>query len=398
MSLDAIVFDLDGTLVDTNHQHVEAWRRAFAKEGYTVSADRIFIEIGKGGDQVIPHLLGREADERDGDALRKAHPEEYSRIAEPQGVRVFPKAVELVQEVRRRGLKTALATSSAEGHIKQIEKSSGVEWRKLVDEVVLSDDIEESKPAPDPVLAAAKKLKLSPAQCAMVGDTPYDAESSKQAGVVCLGLTCGGHTEAALRRAGCRAVWRDAADLLAHLDDALRIASPGEVRLTQKVMEGLMREALSAAKEGMGNGEVPIGCVLARGSGIVLVHAYNELNRTQNNTAHAEMVAFAKAAGKAPPEARDLILVSTLEPCVMCLGASMEAAVDTIVYGMKAPADSGTGRVIPPQSPESQMPRIVGDILTDESRDLLKQWLKKPGNNPQQVAFVKQLLKLEATA
>jgi HAD superfamily hydrolase (TIGR01549 family) len=391
-----MIFDLDGTLVDTNHQHVEAWRRAFAKHGYTVSPDRIFIEIGKGGDQVIPHLLGREADEKDGDALRKAHPEEFSKIAESQGVRVFPGAVELVHETFWRGLKTALVTSSAEGHIKQIEKSSGVKWRELFDEVVLSDDIEHSKPAPDPVLAAAKKLKLSPAQCAMVGDTPYDAESSKQAGVVCLGLTGGGHNEGTLRRAGCRAVWRDAADLLAHVDEALRVASPGEVRLTQNVMEGLMREALSAAKEGMGNGEVPIGCVLARGSGIVLIHAYNELNRTRNKTAHAEMVAFAKAAGQAPPDARDLILVSTLEPCVMCLGAAMEAAVDTVVYGMKAPADSGTGRVLPPESPESQMPRVVGDILADESRDLFKQWLKKPGNNPQQVAFVRQLLRLES--
>jgi len=309
---------------------------------------------------------------------------------------VFPRAVELVQEVRRRGLKTALATSSAEGHIRQIEKSSGVKWRELFDEVVLSDDIERSKPAPDPVLAAAKKLRLSPAQCAMVGDTPYDAESSKHAGVVCLGLTGGGHAEPALRRAGCRAVWRDPADLLAHLDEALRIASPGEVHLTEKVMQGLMREALSAAKEGLASGEVPIGCVLARGSGIVLVHAYNELNRTKNKTAHAEIVAFAKAAGQAPPEARDLILVSTLEPCVMCLGAAMEAAADTIVYGLKAPADSGTGRVIPPQSPESQMPRIIGGILEQEARDLFKQWLNKPGNNPQQVAFVRQLLKLEA--
>jgi tRNA(adenine34) deaminase len=139
---------------------------------------------------------------------------------------------------------------------------------------------------------------------------------------------------------------------------------------------------------------VPIGCVLAGGSGIVLVHAYNELNRTHSKTAHAEMVAFAKAAGEVPPDARDLILVSTLEPCVMCLGASMEAAVDTIVYGLKAPADSGTGRVQPPQSPESQMPRIVGGVLAGESRGLFEQWLQRPGNNPQQVKFVRQLLAL----
>jgi tRNA(adenine34) deaminase len=134
--------------------------------------------------------------------------------------------------------------------------------------------------------------------------------------------------------------------------------------------------------------------VLARGDGSVIARGFNELNRTQNKTAHAEMVTFARAAGKVPTDARDLILVSTLEPCVMCTGAAMEAAVDTIVYALKAPADSGTGRVSPPQSPESQMPRIVGDVLPDESRALFEQWLARPRNNPRQVKFVQQLLSL----
>ena len=116
------------------------------------------------------------------------------------------------------------------------------------------------------------------------------------------------------------------------------------------------------------------------------------MNRTQNKTAHAEIVTFARAAGKAPAEARDLVMASTLEPCVMCLGASMEAAVDTVVYALKAPADAGTSRVEPPQSPESQMPRVVGEVLARESRALFERWLKRPGNNLQQVAFVKQLL------
>jgi tRNA(adenine34) deaminase len=94
----------------------------------------------------------------------------------------------------------------------------------------------------------------------------------------------------------------------------------------------------------------------------VVARGFNEMNRTQNKTAHAEIVTFAKAAGKLPLDARDFVLASTLEPCVMCTGAAMAAAVDTIVYGLQAPADSGTGRVRPPASPESQMPRIVGDV------------------------------------
>jgi tRNA(Arg) A34 adenosine deaminase TadA len=104
------------------------------------------------------------------------------------------------------------------------------------------------------------------------------------------------------------------------------------------------------------------------------------------------MVTFEHAAGKVPTDARDLVMASTLEPCVMCLGASMEAAVDTVVYALKAPADGGTSRVEPPQSPESQMPRVVGNVLARESRALFERWLDKPANNPQQVAFVKQLL------
>jgi tRNA(Arg) A34 adenosine deaminase TadA len=159
-----------------------------------------------------------------------------------------------------------------------------------------------------------------------------------------------------------------------------------------------MTEALAVAREGMSSGEVPIGALLARGDGTIIARGFNELNRTQNKTAHAEMVTFARSAGKAPPEARDLILVSTLEPCVMCLGAAMEAAVDTVIYAFRAPADNGTERVEPPQSPESNMPRIVGGIMAHASRALFEQWITQPGNNPQQVKFVTQLLSLTGAA
>ena len=396
MALDGIVFDLDGTLVDTNAVHVEAWRRVLEGRGYKVAPDRIFQEVGKGGDNLVPDLLGREADEKDGEALREAHPEAFAKLARTQGLQLFPGVKELVAELKSRRLKLVLATSSGEKHLKTIAEASGTDFAKLVGEVVTADDAEESKPAPDLMAAAVKKLGLSPAQCAAVGDTPYDAQSAKGAGVVCLGLTCGGYpdAEAQLRRAGARAVFRDPADLLADLDRALDAASPGTAHLTQTVLELLMRRALDAAREGMDAGEVPIGCVLARGDGTVVARGFNELNRSQDKTAHAEMVTFRRAAGQVPPDARDVVLVSTLEPCVMCLGASMEAAVDTIVYGLKAPADSGTGRVQPPESPESQMPRIVGGVLARESRGLFEQWLKKGGHTPQQEAFVRQLLEL----
>ena len=394
MSLGGIVFDLDGTIVDSNALHVEAFQNAFAARGYKVGRDRIFAEVGKGGDQLVPAVIGRELDQVDGDAIREAHPKEYAKLARRRGLRVFPGAVELAAEVRRRGLRTVLATSSGEGHLAATEQASGLKLREMFDELVGADDIERSKPAPDVVAAAVKKLRMSPAECAMIGDTPYDAWSARDAGVVCLALTCGGHDERTLRAGGSRAVWRDPAELLADVDAALATASPGPVRLTDALLASLMHEALQVARGGMEAGEAPIGCVLARGDGTIVSRAHNELNRTGIKTAHAEMAAFARSAGKVPPEARDLLLVSTLEPCVMCLGAAMEAAVDTIVYALRAPADSGTARVEPPQSPESQMPRIVGDVLADESRRLFEQWLRTPGHNPQQVAFVRQLLSL----
>jgi tRNA(Arg) A34 adenosine deaminase TadA len=274
------------------------------------------------------------------------------------------------------------------------EEASGLEITKLVDEVTSADDADKSKPFPDIVSAAAAKLKVSPAQCVMVGDTPHDAEAAKHAGVVLLGVTCGGHDARTLMQAGARAAFRDPSEILSRLDEALRVASPGKAHLTQDLLEDLMRRALAVAEEASNAGEVPIAALLARGDGSVIATGFNELNRTKNPAAHAEIVTFANATGKFDPDARDLLLISTLEPCVMCTGAAMECAVDTIVYALKAPADSGTGRVRPPESPESSMPRIVGDVLAEQSRALFDLWLRKPANNARQVEFVKQLLAL----
>ena len=162
--------------------------------------------------------------------------------------------------------------------------------------------------------------------------------------------------------------------------------------MTFDMMQSLMRHALGAAREAIAKGEAPIGCALARGDGSIIVTAHNEQNGTQNKTAHAEIVAFGRAAGKIPLDARDFIIISTLEPCVMCTGAAMETAVDTIIYGLAAPDDAGTMRVACPTSPESQMPRIVGGVLAEESRKLFEEFLNT-NPRPAQAAFVKQLLK-----
>ena len=377
MALDAVLFDVDGTLVDTNPAHVEAWRRAFAAHGYAVASDRIALEVGQGGDRVVPSILGAATAAREGDMLRHAAVVEFLALSRARRFPVFPGVRELFAELRRRGLRSALATSSNPAQLAGLLHSTGLHPAELVDAVVTCDDVRTSKPAPDTVLAAVAKLGLSPAQCAYVGDTPFDAQAARAAGVVALGVLTGGYTPAALIRAGARRVWRDAAALLADLDGALEIASPGPGHLTNALLESLMWDALSQARAALDAGEAPVGCVLARGDGTIGARGHNEVVASGNRTAHAEIVTFARAAHLVPADARDLVLVSTLEPCVMCTGAAIEAGVDTIVYALAAPPDSGTGRVRPPESadsPDSQMPRIVGPILADESRALFARW------------------------
>lgn len=174
--------------------------------------------------------------------------------------------------------------------------------------------------------------------------------------------------------------------------------------LTKQQQEQLMREALAEAEQGMREGEAPIGCVLATaddGDLKIVARGHNKVNALQRKMAHAEIVAFENAGAQngnppaLPLDAKDVILVSTLEPCVMCLGAAMEAGVATVLFGLEAPADNGTKRVKPPESPESTAPEITGGILASESRRLFETWLRgKEGT--EQAAFVEQLLALTA--
>jgi HAD superfamily hydrolase (TIGR01509 family) len=393
MALSAVIFDVDGTLVDTNQAHVQAWKQALKSHGYQVEEDRIAVEIGKGGDKLIPSVLGQQIDRKDGDSLRNAHTEEFARIAGSERLQLFPGVRPLLDAIRQRGLKLGLATSSKPMELAVTEQSAGVPLSSWFDEVAHGQDASDSKPAPHTLQAAITKLKMSPAQTVMVGDTPYDSQTARDAGSICLGVSCGGMNDSAtLRASGMRRVYRDPADMLSQIDQMLTLASPGSAVLDQQAIDSLMREALAAAKQAMEHGELPIGCVIARGDGRIIARGHNQQNASQTKTAHAEMVTFARTAGKVPLDAIDLILVSTLEPCVMCLGAAMEAAVDTILYGLRAPADGGTARVDPPLSAESKMPRIIGEVLADESRKLFEAFLSRPSNNPLQTKFVRDLL------
>lgn len=391
MTLEAVLFDLDGTLVDTNHLHAEAFAKALASKGYGVPAERILPEIGKGGDKLVPSLLGQEAEERDGEAIREQQKPHFLQMAQQQKIAVLPGALDLLKALQKRGVRLALATSAQPEMIEATEKSSGIKWRDEFEIVTTAQDAKESKPAPDIVSTALKKLGLSAAQCVMVGDTPHDARACRAAGVACLGVESGGHEGADLREAGCRAVYENCAAILDDLDAVLKLASPLQFSLSQSELERIMRAAIEAAHEGLRNGEAPIGAAIANGKGEILVASYNRMNATGRKTAHAEIMAFEDGEAKIDLSAKDLIVASTLEPCVMCGGALMLSGVDTVIFGLEAPFDGATHRISAPRSPESQFPRFIGGILADESRALLQEWLDA-NRETEQAAYVKQLL------
>ncbi|MDX1547194.1 MAG: HAD-IA family hydrolase [Rhodothermales bacterium] len=389
MALSALIFDLDGTLIDTTAAHARAWCRAFDEFGFHVPTDRIALEIGKGGSLLVPALVGQRAEQQHGDALRDAQTGIYLEIIREEGVRVFPRVRELFEALRARGLQIAVATAADEESLAEALDQAGLrDLIESIDAVIHDDDVARSKPHPEAVQPAVEQLGLAPSQCAFVGDTSYDVEACKRAGLVCLGVTSGPHDAARLRRAGARAVYADVADLLDDLGAALAAAAPGQEPLTGPLLDGLMDAALAQARAALEQGEVPIGAVLARTDGTVVASGFNEARRLKSPVAHAEMRVLQQAAGRLADDVTNLVLATTLEPCVMCLGAAMTARVDTVVYALPAPSNGGVDRCDPVETPGAVLPRLVGGVRRDESRALLHEWLVRHPDD----AFVRDLL------
>lgn len=212
----AVLFDVDGTLIDSVDAHARAWQEVFADLGVKVPFDEVRRQIGKGGDQLMPVFLPADVVERDGEAIERRRTELFRAKYLP-GLRPFPSTRELVERAIGAGLKVVLASSAKGDELEAYKKIARVE--DLIQEATSSDDAERSKPHPDIFQAALEKLGgLDPAAALVVGDTPYDAEAAVKAGVRPVGLLCGGFPEAGPRAAGCVAVYRDPADLLARFE------------------------------------------------------------------------------------------------------------------------------------------------------------------------------------
>jgi HAD superfamily hydrolase (TIGR01509 family) len=219
--VNGFIFDLDGVLIDSNLLHIDAWRRALQAHGHHVAPEKIFPEIGKGGDKLVVSLLGQSIEDQQGNALRAAHAREYSALVAARGLVAFEGGPALIAELRARGVATALASSSQRAELELAERASGIAWRRLFDAVVIGDDVDETKPAPDLVGTAVLKLARDAGDCAMLGDTPWDSESARRAGVSPIGVTSGGHREQSLRASGALAIYHDVADVGRHLTQVL---------------------------------------------------------------------------------------------------------------------------------------------------------------------------------
>jgi HAD superfamily hydrolase (TIGR01509 family) len=219
----AVLFDIDGTLVDSNYLHVHAWVRAFQDVDRPVDAWRVHRGIGMGSSLLLEELLGEDA-ETLGDEAKERHSTYYGELADLQ--RLLPGARELVTAVADTGARTVLATSAAPNELERLQKV--LDLGDVLTGITSDKDVEEAKPEPDLVQAALAIADVAPERAVLIGDTIWDVEAAARAGVRCVGVLTGGVSEAELRDAGAVAVYRDAAAILDDLQDSpLAIAWEG---------------------------------------------------------------------------------------------------------------------------------------------------------------------------
>jgi HAD superfamily hydrolase (TIGR01509 family) len=213
-----LLSDIDGTLVDSNALHAEAWRRAFEHFGIHIGLDEAWRQIGKGGDNLIPVFVAPRDLARLEEPLKQLRKEIFHRDYMPRVVS-FPKARELLLRVKESGKKIALATSADEEDLAIYGRIVGM--NDLIEKASSSADAKHSKPDPDIFAAALSKVGMRPEQAIGLGDTPYDAEAAGKLRIPVIGLTSGGWKEDDLRDAGCVEVYRSPADLLLRFSESL---------------------------------------------------------------------------------------------------------------------------------------------------------------------------------
>ena len=212
----AVIFDIDGTLVDSVDLHAQAWQEAFRHFGHAIDYEAIRGQIGKGGDQLMPVFLSEAQFRAEGAALEKHRAWLFKTKYFPRVV-AFAGVRELFERLRRDGKQLVLASSAKTDEIGTYKRIAGI--TDLVSNEVSADDVSKSKPHPDIFESVLTKLEgITAAEAVVVGDSPYDAEAARKAGLQTIGVLCGGFPEPDLRQAGCIGIFGGAADLLRRYD------------------------------------------------------------------------------------------------------------------------------------------------------------------------------------
>ncbi|MBA2645279.1 MAG: HAD family hydrolase [Pyrinomonadaceae bacterium] len=218
MAIKAVIFDIDGTLVDSVDLHAKAWQETFKKFGKEIPFADVRRQIGKGGDQLLPVFFSKKELDEFGEKMEEYRGELFKKEYLPR-VKAFAKVRELFERIRVDGKKIALASSAKEDELSTYKKLARID--DLLEGETSADDVEKSKPHPDIFEAALEELgDVAASEAIVVGDTPYDAEAAGKIKLKTVGLLCGGWSEEELREAGCVTVYRDAADLLARYEES----------------------------------------------------------------------------------------------------------------------------------------------------------------------------------
>jgi HAD superfamily hydrolase (TIGR01509 family) len=210
----AVLFDIDGTLVDSNYLHVHAWTRAFHEVGIAADAWRIHRAIGMDGSTLVEKLSGG-ADDDAQHQLKDLHSQYYKELA-PM-LRVLPGGRDILERVASMGLQVVLATSAPEDELSILRDV--LDRENVVSEVTSAGDVDTAKPDPDIVEIGLARAGVTADHAVFVGDTVWDAKASVRAGVTSIGVLSGGVSRAELMDGGARVVFRDTRDLMEHIDE-----------------------------------------------------------------------------------------------------------------------------------------------------------------------------------
>lgn len=189
MAVRAVILDIDGTLIDSNDAHAQAWVDVGREAGIPIAFAYVRSLIGMGSDRVVPQLAGVDRESEEGKRLADRHGEIFRAEYLPR-LRAFQGARGLLERLKAEDVVRVVATSAGKTDMKALLERAGV--ADLIEGRTSSGDVDESKPAPDVVEAALQEAGVDPAEAVMLGDTPYDVEACRRAGVRCIALRCGG--------------------------------------------------------------------------------------------------------------------------------------------------------------------------------------------------------------